>query len=66
MQAKQAKKMSMYVKPLGLFTPGHFMRFLWSDIWLFVKTFAFTPGHINVSLQNWYKSVIQFPRYMQI
>ncbi len=52
----------------GLFTPGHFMRFLWSDIYLIylVKTFPFTLGHINVSLQNGYKSVLQFQRYMQI
>ncbi len=32
----------------------------------FVKTFPFTLGHINVSSQNRYKSVLQFPRYMQI
>ncbi len=35
------------------------------SIW-FVKTFPFTLGHINVSLQNGYKSVFQFPRHMQI
>ncbi len=35
------------------------------SIW-FVKMFPFTIGHINVSLQNGYKSVLQFPLYMQI
>ncbi len=32
----------------------------------FVKTFPFTLGHINVALQNGYKSVLQFPCNMQI
>ncbi len=32
------------------------------SIW-FVETFPFTLGHINVSLQNGYKSILQLPPY---
>jgi len=42
---------------LGLFTPGHFMRFLRSDSYLIYQNDSITPGHINVFLQNGYNLI---------